>query len=159
MEVNKIEINKLKKASWSEQDVAKAEFVIAFVQKIMNDHDFDYIREKYAEHRYKQHNRTMTDGISGVVEAMSHICERFPEFSYDVRHIYVDGDYVTLQSHVTLFAVDRANHQKGLNIYDTWKVVDEQIVEHWDSVEGIDEAAVQSAQRNVGVVRNENTPF
>ena len=159
MEAVKIDINTLQKENWSAQDLKKAKATIHFVQKIMNEHDFDYVEEKYGHHPYQQHNRTMLDGPQGVISSMRALCETFPEFSYDVKHIYVDGDYVTLQSHATLRAQDRGNPTKGLNIYDTWKIVGEEIVEHWDAVEGIDAGVLQVALGNVGVVRNEHTPF
>ncbi|MEM6346279.1 MAG: ester cyclase [Bacteroidota bacterium] len=159
MSINQIELAALKKDSWSEQELHNAKFVLTFVQKIMNDHDFEYVKENYGSHPYKQHNRTMTDGPNGVLSSITELCKVYPEFSYDVRHMYVDGDYVTIQSHVTLQASDRGNPNKGLNIYDTWKVVDDQIVEHWDAVQGIDEGMRKVAVQNGGVVKNENTLF
>ncbi|MEO0895356.1 MAG: nuclear transport factor 2 family protein [Bacteroidota bacterium] len=154
-----IDLANLKKDNWSDQDLNKAEHAVAFVQKIMNDHDFDYVVEHYAHHPYKQHNMSMADGIGGVVQSMRELCAGFPEFSYDVRHIYVDGDYVTLHSHATLTAADRSNPQKGFNIYDTWKIEGVLLVEHWDAIQGIDKAMRELAVQGAGLVRNENTLF
>ncbi|HAA13483.1 MAG TPA: polyketide cyclase [Cytophagales bacterium] len=159
MKVNKINLNSLKRDHWSDQDVKNAEIAIDFAQKIMNDHDFEGIVALYGKHTYKQHNQTMVDGVQGVLQAMRELVGNFPDFSYDVRHVYVDGEYVTLHSHATLTTEDRGNPQRGFNIYDTWKIVEGEIVEHWDAIQGIDEAMRKMAVQSAGVVRNENTYF
>ncbi|MEL6256600.1 MAG: ester cyclase [Bacteroidota bacterium] len=123
---------------WTKQEKENVVFITTFVQKIMNDHDFEYVRKEYADSPYKQHNRNIADGIEGVVQSMEESTETFMNFTYDVKEVYVDGDYVTFHSHATGSVLDRGNPNKGLNIYDTWKVKDGKIVEHWDAIQGID---------------------
>lgn len=125
----------------------------------MNDHDFDYIRQVYGNSVYKQHNRGMADGIEGVLATITEFTELYPNFSYDVKHIYVDGPYVTLHSHGTLKAADRGNPDKGLNLYDTWKIEDGKLVEHWDSIQGIDSGMRFYGFLTGGAIENKNTLF
>ena len=95
MAILKIDFDGLKKNNWSEQETQNAKLVVDFVQHLMNNHDFDYIMDKFGKGPYVQHNRSMLDGLKGVVEYVSKFVKRFPDFTYDVKHIYVDGQYVT----------------------------------------------------------------
>jgi len=159
METIKIDLESLKKDSWSEKEVENAEVVIDFVQNIMNDHNFDYVREKYGNHRYKQHNQSMVDGLDGVLEVVSNFAKRYPDYCYEVKHVYVDGPYVTLHSHATNNRKHRGNPQKGLNIMDTWKVENGEILEHWDAVQPIHGSMRFLFWMIGGKFRNKNTYF
>ncbi len=159
MEGLKINLDTLKKDNWSDLELKNAELVIDFVQNIMNNHNFDYIRKKYGSDRYKQHNQSMVDGLSGVLEVVSGFAKRYPEYTYDVKHIYVDGPFVTLHSHATRFKKDRGNPKKGLNIMDIWKVENGEITEHWDAVQPIDGFMRFYFLMAGGKFRNKNTYF
>ena len=155
----RIDFDALKKGNWSAQETANAEIVIDLVQHLMNDHDFDAIREKYGDHPYVQHNRLIQDGVAGIVKYIGEYSRRFPEFTYDVKHVYVDGDSVTLHSHATFRKKDRGNDKKGFNISDTWRLEDGRVVEHWDSVQPIDLAMRILAVFSGGAIRNPNGVF
>lgn len=159
MEVIKIDIEKLKRENWSEQEVKNVELVIDFVQHLMNNHDFDYVLNRFGKGSYVQHNRGMLNGVKGVVDYISKFVKRFPDFTYDVKHIYVDGQYVTLHSHSTSNKKDRGNSGKGFNIMDTWKVENGQLVEHWDAIQPIDGFMRLYAFFTGGSVKNANTLF
>ena len=73
-----------------------------------------------------------------IISYVESFAKRFPEYTYDVKHIYADGDFVTFHSHATLKAAHRSNDRKGLNIIDTWKLEDAKIVEHWDALQPLD---------------------
>ena len=135
MDTLKVDLQKLKKDTWTEEETRNAEIVSDFVQHLMNDHDFDYIRKTYGSHPYKQHNQSMVDGLTGVLKVVSNFAKRYHDYVYDVKHIYVDGPYVTVHSHATNNKKHRGNPQKGLNIMDIWKVEDGKITEHWDAVQ------------------------
>ena len=137
MSVAQIDLTPLTKAHWSEEQKDKAKLVINFVQLIMNDHNFDEVMSRFGQQKYKQHNPTIEDGISGVVKTIQDLTKTSPEFSYDVKHVYVDGDHVILHSHATLKAKHRGNEQQGFNIVDTWKVQEGKLVEHWDTIQGL----------------------
>ena len=159
MAVLKVDWHRLKKGSWSEQEEKNAELVADFVQHLMNEHDFDYITDKFAGGSYIQHNRSMHDGVKGVVDYVSKFVKRFPDFAYDVKHIYVDGQYVTFHSHSTANKKDRGNPNKGFNIMDIWKVENDQLVEHWDAIQPINGTMRLYALLVGGSVRNDNTFF
>jgi len=149
----------LTERAWTDTEQANAVLVADFVQTLMNDHDLDAVRDRFGGHSYTQHNRTMTDGLDGVLEAVARTVKRFPEFSYDVRMIVADADLVTITSHVTMKAAHRGDDRKGLNITDTWRVAGGRLVEHWDSVEPIDRSMRLIALVTGGRFRNTNGVF
>ncbi|MEM6298757.1 MAG: nuclear transport factor 2 family protein [Bacteroidota bacterium] len=159
MEAVKMDFNRLKKSNWSEQETKNAALVLDFVQHLMNDHDFEYVKDTFGNSAYVQHNRGMYDGMRGVIEYVSKFVKQFPDFTYDVKHIYVDGQYVTFHSHVTASKKDRDNPNKGFNIMDIWKVEAGQIVEHWDAIQPINGFMRLFALFTGGTVKNENTLF
>lgn len=155
----KIDLDALKKDTWSEQEYKNAAIVTDFVQNLMNDHNFDYIKEKYGRNHYKQHNQSMADGLNGVLQVVSSFVKKYPDYTYDVKHIYVDGPFVTFHSHATNNKKHRGNPKKGLNIMDVWKVENGQITEHWDAVQPIDGAMRFLFWMIGGKFRNSNTYF
>ena len=159
METLKINLDRFKKESWTKQEIENATIVVDFVQNIMNDHNFDYIRKKYGSHPYKQHNQSMTDGPSGVLEVVSNFAKRYPDYTDDVKHIYVDGASVIVHSHATNNKKHRGNPKKGLNIMDIWKVEDGEITEHWDAVQPIHGSMRFLFWMIGGKFRNNNTYF
>ncbi|MEM7336567.1 MAG: ester cyclase [Chloroflexota bacterium] len=159
MDIIKIDFDSLKKENWSDQETENAELILDFVQNIMNNHDFDYIRRVYNNGEYVQHNRNMPDGISGVIETVAQLAKRFPDFTYDVKQILADGEYVMFHSHATVSKKHRGNDKKGFNITDTWQVIDGKIVEHWDSIQPIDGLMRFNALLTGGAIRNPNGVF
>ncbi|MGY3572007.1 nuclear transport factor 2 family protein [Vibrio paucivorans] len=133
-----VDLDGLKKPSWSEQELKNAELITDFVQHLMNDHDFDYVLKHYNDSAYVQHNRNLPDKVTGLVGFLQEFVEEYPDYTYDVKHIFVDGDYVIFHSHATLNKEDRGNDQKGMNIIDTWRIEGGRIVEHWDSIQALD---------------------
>ncbi|WP_087017426.1 nuclear transport factor 2 family protein [Thaumasiovibrio subtropicus] len=154
-----IDTESLLNPHWSQQDKRHAESVIEFVQLLMNDHDFDEVTRRYRGNRYVQHNRNMADGIDGVVETVSDLVKNAPEFSYDVRQVFVDGDFVILHSHVTLKAKHRGDESQGFNIIDTWRLEEGKLVEHWDAVQGLSFSMRLYSLAVGGKVRNSNGVF
>jgi len=156
-----VEINfeGLKKSSWDQRELENAKIITDFVQNLMNNHNFDYILSRYNDSAYTQHNRNLPDKISGLVGFLTEFVEDYPEYSYDVKHIYVDGDYVIFHSHATLKKEDRGNDTKGMNIIDTWRLEDGRIVEHWDSIQALDGFMRFYSLLSGGTIRNDNGVF
>ena len=154
-----IELDDLRRPSWSPEEAANATLVADFVRLLMNEHDFDAVRDRYGSGDYVQHNHGIGDGLEGVIETISDLTKRFPDYSYDVKHILVDDDIVTFHSHATLRASHRGNPRKGFNITDRWRVVDGEIVEHWDSIQPIDLFSRLYAVVSGGRVRNDNGTY
>lgn len=154
-----VDLASLQKPGWSEQELENATRVADFVQNLMNNHDFGYILENYNDSAYVQHNRNLPDKITGLVGFLKEFVEDYPEYAYDVKHIYVDGDYVIFHSHATLKAEDRGNDQKGMNIIDTWRLEDGRIVEHWDSIQALDGFMRFYSLISGGNIQNDNGVF
>jgi predicted SnoaL-like aldol condensation-catalyzing enzyme len=159
MSVIKIDFDRLKKDTWTEHEHKNAEIIVDFVQLLMNDHNFQLIREKYGSHPYKQHNQSMEDGLHGVLQVVSEFAKRYPDYTYDVKHLYVDGSYVIVHSHATINRKHRGNPKKGMNIMDVWKVENGEIIEHWDAVQPIDGSMRFLFWMIGGKFRNKNTYF
>ena len=94
-----IDLSALQKPGWTEQELANAITITDFVQNLMNNHNFEYILENYNDSSYVQHNRNLPDKITGLVGFLEEFVEDYPDYTYDVKHIYADGDYVIFHSH------------------------------------------------------------
>jgi predicted SnoaL-like aldol condensation-catalyzing enzyme len=156
MSIIKINYDALKKDSWSEQEAKNVKLVIDFIQNLMNKHDFDYIKKVFGNHPYVQHNRTIPDGIEGLLGYIGGFVKRFPEYTYDVKHIYADGDFVIFQSQATVSAKHRGNDNKGFNIFDTWKIENGKIGDHWDALQPMDGMMRFINLLNGGSIKNSN---
>lgn len=154
-----IDFDTLTQPHWSDTERANARLALEFVQLLMNDHDFDAVGAQFGDGTYTQHNRSMRDGIPGVLAAVQRIVNRFPGYSYDVKSIVASGDRVVVQSHVTMRPSHRGSDRKGFNIFDMWRFEDGRIVEHWDSLEPIDLPMRWYFALTGGRVRNENGVF
>lgn len=154
-----IDLQSLQKPSWTKQELANANLITDFVQNLMNNHNFDYILEHYDSSAYVQHNRNLPDKITGLVGFLEEFVEDYPDYTYDVKHIYVDGNYVVFHSHATLKKADRGNDEKGMNIIDTWRLEDGRIVEHWDSIQALDGFMRFYSLVNGGRIKNDNGVF
>lgn len=135
MNTIKISFDKLKKDSWSEGEIKNVQLVIDFVQELMNNHNFDIVLKKFGNPYYRQHNRGIPDGMEALIKYVKGFTKRFPDYTYDVKHIYADGNFVIFHSQITTSKKDRGNDKKGFNVIDTWKIENNQIVEHWDSLQ------------------------
>jgi predicted SnoaL-like aldol condensation-catalyzing enzyme len=130
-----LDLAPLMQPHWTADQQRAVARVGAFVQLLMNDHDFDAVLDRFSGSSYVQHNRGIPDGLPGLVGYVKDLVRRFPEYAYDVKRVSVDGMQVTFQSHVTLKAKHRGNERKGFNIIDTWQVVDGEIGDHWDAIQ------------------------
>ena len=155
----KVNFNALKKNSWSSEELANVKLVSDFIQNLMNDHKFDYVKQTFGNDAYVQHNRNIHDGIDGVIATVKQLATRFPDYTYDVKHMYADGEYVTFHSHATVRKQHRGNDKKGFNIVDTWKIKDGKIVEHWDAIQPIDWYMRFYMWLSGGAIRNSNGSF
>lgn len=159
METLKVDLENLKKSHWTPEETANVKLIADFVQNLMNDHDFEYVLNKYDNSSYIQHNRNIPDGVKGLVGLLSNFTKRFPDYCYDVKRIIADGDHVVFHSHATMKKGDRGNDRKGLNIIDDWRIRNGEIVEHWDSLQPLDGFMRLYALMTGGKIRNENGVF
>lgn len=158
-ETPQIDFSALAKTNWSEQEQANVALIAEFVQKLMNDHDFAYVLERFNNSAYRQHNRNLPDKMTGLVGFLEAFVGSYPDYSYDVKHIYADGDFVIFHSHATLDADDRGDDGMGMNIIDTWRIQDGKIVEHWDAIQALDGFMRLYALMSGGNIENDNGVF
>ncbi len=159
MDTLPIEMDSLQRPTWSPEEAANAVLVADLVRLLMNEHDFEAVRQRFGSGDYVQHNHSIADGIEGVIKTVGDLVKRFPDYAYDVKHVFVDGDMVIFHSHATLRTSHRGNPRKGFNITDRWRVVDGEIVEHWDSIQPIDLFARFYVLVSGGKVRNANGTY
>lgn len=134
----KIEVNEHLRSEWTAQETENVKVVVDFFQRLMNEHDFEYTLKKHGGGSYIQHNRAIPANISGLVGYVKNMTKRFPDYSFDVKRIYADGDIVVLHSHTTMRAKHRGNEKKGFIITDTFRLEGGRLVEHWDAIQPID---------------------
>ena len=156
MNTIQIDYNSLKKASWNEQEKQNVKLIIDFIQNLMNNHEFSYVAEQIDGSAYRQHNRNIPDGMSSLIDYVKGFVKRYPDYCYDVKHIYADGEYVIFHSHATLKAKHRGTDSKGLNIMDVWQVKEGRINDHWDALQPMDRSMRLFNLFNGGKVRNNN---
>lgn len=159
MSTPKINQTLLTSKSWDERESNNVQTVARFVELLMNEHDFDQVLSKFNNDQYKQHNRNLPEGIEGLVGFLREFTKKFPEYSYDVKRIFADGDHIVFHSHATMKAKHRGNDTKGWNIIDTWKLKDGKIVEHWDSIQSLDLMMRMYSVTAGGKIRNSNGVF
>ena len=155
----KVRLDEHLKGDWTQQETNNVKVIVDFIQHLMNDHDFDYVRKNFGHHNYVQHNYAIPDKIEGLVGYVEAFAKRYPAYSYDVKRVYADGDHVVFHSHVTLKAKDRGNEQKGFIIIDTWRLENGQIRDHYDAVQPINGSMRFFIWMTGGKRRNNNPIF
>ena len=154
-----INLNNLMQDHWTDQEKENTKVVVDFFQNLMNEHDFDYTLKKYGDLSYTQHNRSIPNGIPGLIGYVKTMTKRFPDYSFDVKKIYADKDYVVLHSHTTLNAKHRGDEKKGFIITDTFKLKDGKLSEHWDAIQPIDTVSRLIFLMTGGAIGNSNPTF
>lgn len=155
----RIPFERLKQEHWTDQEAKNAAVIVDFFQRLMNDHDFDYVAHAYSAGPYIQHNRAIPPDMSGVIGYVKTLTKRFPEYSYDVKRIIASGDFVVLHSHVTLKSRHRGNDRKGFIIVDTFRLEEGKPREHWDAMQAIDLFSRLLMLLTGGAVANDNPTF
>ena len=155
----KIEVNNHLQDNWTKQETENVKVVVDFFQHLMNEHDFEYTLKKYGGGSYTQHNRAIPNEISGVVDYVKTLTKRFPEYSFDVKRIIADGDFVVLHSHCTMKEKHRGNEKKGFIITDTFRLENGKLAEHWDTIQPIDTFSRFLVLMTGGSIGNNNPTF
>jgi predicted SnoaL-like aldol condensation-catalyzing enzyme len=84
---------------------------------------------EYVTDGYIQHNPQVPTGKEGLLEALPMFYQAFPMLSWQLKHIWADGDYVIVHS-IYNFGKDNA-------VVDIFRFDGDQIDEHWDVVQEI----------------------
>jgi predicted SnoaL-like aldol condensation-catalyzing enzyme len=112
--------------------------VLDFYEKGINKKDFDAASVHFGP-RYTQHNPNAADGPEGFKNFLAFLREKFPNSHSEIKHVFVDGDYVILHVHAV-----RAPGERGVAIMDIFKLENGKIVEHWDVAQPIPEKAANT---------------
>ena len=146
-------------SNWTELEKSNVKVVVDFFQHLMNEHDFEYTLNTYGGGSYIQHNRAIPNEISGLVNYVKTLTKRFPDYSFDVKRIFADGDFVILHSHTTMKAKHRGNEKKGFIIIDTFRLENGRLAEHWDAIQPIDTSSRLLFLLTGGAIGNDNPTF
>ncbi len=114
------------------------ETVLAFYDLIINKKDFD-AAVGYMGDDYIQHNPTAATGVEGLRVWMTDFYRRLPDLRANVRRIIAEGDLVVLHVEGT-----NGPGLGGSAVVDIFRVKDGKIVEHWDVIQPIPEAALNN---------------
>ncbi|MCT4639486.1 MAG: ester cyclase [Bacteroidales bacterium] len=155
----KIDVNNYINENWTKQETENVKVVVDFFQHLMNEHNFEYTQKTYSGGSYIQHNRAIPNEIEGLIGYVKTMVKRFPEYSFDVKKIFADGDYVILHSHTTMRAKHRGNEKKGFIITDTFKLNKGKLAEHWDAIQPIDLFSRFLMLITGGAIGNDNPTF
>ena len=113
--------------------------VLDFYETGLNQKDF-HAAAKLIGDTYTQHNPRIADGIDGFGEFVATIRQDFPDLKAEVKHLFADGDYVIAHVHGV-----RVPGQAGTAIVDIFRLDENgRIVEHWDVMQPIPDAAANS---------------
>lgn len=144
---------------WTEQETENVKMVVDFFQHLMNEHNFEYTLKTYGGGSYIQHNRAIPNEIEGLVGYVKTMVKRFPDYSFEVKKIFADEDFVILHSHTTMQAKHRGNEKKGFIITDTFKLKNGKLSEHWDAIQPIDFFSRFLMLVTGGTIGNNNPTF
>lgn len=159
MKKTSIQFEALKQAHWNDQELKNASIVAEFMQALMNEHRFEHVLKKFGHENYRQHNRSIPDGMEGLTSYIAGLTKRFPEYAYEVKYILASGDRVVFHSHMTFKKKHRGNEKKGFLVSDTWRLADGKIIEHWDALQALDTGTRLLHFLSGGKIRNSNGLF
>ncbi|GAF48322.1 nuclear transport factor 2 family protein [Rhodococcus wratislaviensis] len=98
----------------------------ATVQTILVNGDTSALDDHLAGEAYIQHNPRFSDGVSGLVAALTALAEQGITMKYDgIRQVVAEGDFAYVRSE-GLFG------GQPFVFHDLFRVADGRCVEHWD---------------------------
>jgi len=106
------------------------ELVKNFYQEFFGDLKFDEAGNKYLGDVYIQHNPNVADGKEALIAAAKIWFANTTPFTVDVRRVFASGDYVFIHT--------KSNSgENGTSVMDVFKVENDKLVEHWDTMQAI----------------------
>jgi predicted SnoaL-like aldol condensation-catalyzing enzyme len=85
-----------------------------------------YAAAEYLDDGYIQHSPEMPPGKAGFLQALPGLYAESPDLSWELKHLWADGDYVIAHSWYR-FTKDSL----GTAIVDIFRLKDGKIAEHW----------------------------
>jgi predicted SnoaL-like aldol condensation-catalyzing enzyme len=124
-------------AASKKQMEANKKTVAAFYDAVLNKKDYNLALTFIGKAGYKQHNPTAKDGVEGMQGFINFLKDKFPNNKSEIKRIFADGDYVIVHVHAV-----REPGTRGNAIMDIFRLDEKgKVVEHWDAVQPIPEAA------------------
>lgn len=110
--------------------------VLAYLDTAFNGKRPAEAVEKYGGPHHIQHNPQSPDGFEGFIGFITGFAEQFPQSSLDIKRAVAEGDSVVTHSLMKTSPEDR-----GTAVADFFRLEDGKIVEHWDVLQPVPEAA------------------
>lgn len=148
----------LMQAHWTEQEQSNVLFAIDLMHNTMNERKFDYILSKYKDLSYTQYNRSIPNGISGLMSYVKELSKSYPDYTYTPKQIMADRNKVIFHAHVTLNSKDLGDENKGFIVMDIWEIKG-QTIKHWDALQPLNFSMRFGSLFLGGKIRNENGTF
>ena len=89
--------------------------------------------------KYVQHNPQVPDGTEAFIGFVHSMRSQFPEMHLEIERAITQGEMVVTHSHLTL-----APGQPGMALADFFRFEGGKVVEHWDVIQNIPDAAANS---------------
>jgi predicted SnoaL-like aldol condensation-catalyzing enzyme len=113
---------------------------VAFHKKAVFEGDVENAFRIYAGGVYRQHNPLIEDGMEGLRKFVAWILANRPGAHGEIKRVFADGDYVILHSHWHGLSED----PRGEAVVDIYRSENGKVVEHWDVIQPIPEAAANN---------------
>jgi len=94
---------------------------------------------RYMGSYYRQHNPQAADGAEPFTGFVVGFTQTFPDLHLNIKRLIAEGDLVVVHSHITRNAEDR-----GMAVVDIFRLENGKVVEHWDVLQEIPEAAANT---------------
>jgi predicted SnoaL-like aldol condensation-catalyzing enzyme len=88
--------------------------------------------DRFMADDYIQHSPMAAPGRAGLKDFLDHIRRETPLGVHDIKRAFVDGDHVTVHTHVRRWPGDL-----GLAVIDLYRIDGARIAEHWDVVQPV----------------------
>ena len=139
-----------KKMSKAHRDMNR-QVVLEYGRLLFDEGDFDSprLRELVADDLI-QHNPIEPNGLDELIEFFKPIKQQFPDVAGNVKRTVADGDFVVTQVHYAPLGSD--DYTRGPYSFDIYRVVDGQIVEHWDTVGDLSQVESRRVEGNTNPV-------
>jgi predicted SnoaL-like aldol condensation-catalyzing enzyme len=110
---------------------------LAFYRKALLDGEVEDAFRRYGGASYRQHNPLIEDGMEGVRKFVTWIRSVHPDAHGEIKRVFADGDHVILHSHWH----GLSDNQRGEAVVDIFRLENGKVVEHWDVIQPIPDAA------------------
>jgi predicted SnoaL-like aldol condensation-catalyzing enzyme len=112
--------------------------VEAFCTQVIINHDMSNL-DQFIREDYIQHNADCPQGRDGFIEFFTTIFQAVPDFSYSIKQIISEGDFVWVYSRTTgthtgspWLGVQPSGRRLDFDVIDMFRLQDGKIAEHGD---------------------------